>query len=58
MTPEELDRITHDFLERNLPTLAKGDETGVRHPLCRGAPPLVLPATSMAFAITTVDATW
>ena len=51
MATEELDRITREFLERNLPTLAEGDEAGVGHLVSRGVLPLVLPATSMTFAM-------
>ena len=51
LAAEELDRLTLEFLERNLPTLAEGDEAGVGHLVSRGVLPLVLPATSMTFAM-------
>lgn len=36
MGPEELDRVTYNFLEDNLPTLEEGDECGVGHLMSRG----------------------
>lgn len=49
--PAELDKVTQEFLERNLPTLEPGDEAGIGHLVSRGVLPLVLPATSTTFAM-------
>lgn len=51
LTPEELDRVTQDFLEENLPTLEAGDEGGVGHLVSRGRMGLVLPTTESTFVM-------
>src|SRR2546428_13681057 len=45
MASEELDRVTQEFLECNLPTLAENEEGGVGHLVSRGVMGLVLPPT-------------
>ena len=51
LTTEELDRVTQEFLEENLPTLEEGDEGGVGHLVSRGRMGLVLPPTESTFVM-------
>ena len=51
LTTEELDRVTQQFLEDNLPTLEDGDEGGVGHLVSRGRMGLVLPPTESTFVM-------
>ncbi|MFN0168480.1 MAG: aminotransferase class IV [Bryobacteraceae bacterium] len=51
MPAEELDRVTEDFLQRNLPTLAEREEAGVGHLVSRGRLGLVLPPTTSTFVM-------
>jgi len=51
MPPEELDRVTQEFLECNLHTLAENEEGGVGHLASRGVMGLVLPPTRTSFVM-------
>ena len=51
MSAEELDRVTLEFLEANLPTLEEGDEAAVGHMLSRGTMGNFLPPTNSTFVM-------
>ena len=51
MSQEDLDRVTQEFLEANLPTLENDEEASVGHLLSRGDMGLVVPPTESTFVM-------
>ena len=51
MTADQLDRVTEEFLQANLPTIEKDDEAGVGHLVSRGSMGMFGPSTDSTFVM-------